>query len=47
MDVESTRALRPRLRLIEAWAEIHREELLDDWARLAAGRPPFKIDPLR
>lgn len=38
---------RRQLRLIEAWAEIHREELLDDWTRLAAGRPPFKIDPLR
>jgi len=38
---------RPQLRLIEAWAEIHREELLQDWARMLDGLPPFKIDPLR
>lgn len=34
-------------RLVEAWAELHREELLQDWERLQAGQPPFKIDPLR
>jgi hypothetical protein len=34
-------------RLVEAWAEIHRAELLEDWQRLQAGRPPFKIEPLR
>jgi len=36
-----------QLRLVEAWAEFHREELLVDWDRLEAGLPPFKIDPLR
>ncbi len=34
-------------RLVEAWAEIHQAELLEDWQRLQAGRPPFKIDPLQ
>jgi hypothetical protein len=34
-------------RLVEAWAEIHQTELLDDWQRLQAGRPPIKIEPLR
>ena len=34
-------------RLVEAWAEIHKSELLEDWRRLQAGRPPFKIDPLQ
>ena len=34
-------------RLVEAWAEIHQSELLEDWQRLQAGRPPFKIDPLQ
>lgn len=34
-------------RLVEAWAEIHQAELLEDWRRLQAGRPPFKIDPLQ
>ena len=34
-------------RLVEAWAELHQEELAADWARLQAGRPPAPIDPLR
>lgn len=34
-------------RLVEAWAEIHREELAQDWALLQSGRPPVKIEPLR
>lgn len=38
---------RKQQRLVEAWAELHREELLDDWSRLQAGRPPVKIEPLR
>ena len=38
---------RKQRRLVEAWAEIHQHELLADWERLQAGRPPFKIEPLR
>jgi hypothetical protein len=34
-------------RLVEAWAEIHHAELLDDWRRLQSGQPPLKIAPLR
>jgi hypothetical protein len=34
-------------RLVEAWAELHQDELLTNWERLQAGRPPVKIDPLR
>lgn len=34
-------------RLVEAWAEIHLEELLADWALLQSGQPPVKIEPLR
>jgi uncharacterized protein DUF4160 len=34
-------------RLVEAWAEIHRAELLAGWERLQAGGPPSKIEPLR
>lgn len=36
-----------QLRLVEAWAEIHRSELQHDWELLQSGRPPVKIDPLR
>ncbi|MGH9453078.1 MAG: DUF4160 domain-containing protein [Terriglobia bacterium] len=34
-------------RLVEAWAELHRAELLENWERLQSGRRPFKIAPLR
>ena len=34
-------------RLVEAWAELHQQELLDDWKRLQAGRTALPIDPLR
>jgi hypothetical protein len=34
-------------RLVEAWAEIHRSELLHDWELWQSGQPPVKIDPLR
>jgi hypothetical protein len=38
---------KPQLRLVEAWAEIHRAELQHDWELLQSGEPPVKIDPLR
>ena len=34
-------------RLVEAWAELHREELLRDWELLQSGHPPVKIAPLQ
>jgi hypothetical protein len=34
-------------RLVEAWAEIHQSELLEDWQNLQTGRPPLRIAPLR
>lgn len=37
----------PQRRLVDAWAEIHRAELLENWTLLNSGRPGFKIEPLR
>lgn len=34
-------------RFVEAWAELHQEELLANWERLQAGEPPQNIAPLR
>ncbi len=34
-------------RLVEAWAEIHQFELMEDWDLLQTGRIPNKIKPLR
>jgi hypothetical protein len=37
---------RRQRRLVEAWAELHQAELLEDWRRLQQGRPPLPIAPL-
>lgn len=34
-------------KLILAWAELHRDELLADWELASCGELPFKIEPLR
>ena len=34
-------------RLVEAWGELHQQELLSDWALLQSGKTPQPIDPLR
>ena len=36
-----------QLRLIAAWIEIHREELMADWALCQNGQKPFPIEPLK
>lgn len=37
---------RKQLRLVQAWIELHRDELLADWELATAGELPYKIDPL-
>ena len=34
-------------KLVEAWIEIHREELIADWQLAVNGQKPFRIDPLK
>ena len=34
------------IRLVREWAELHREELLDDWDRAQQPNPLLPIDPL-
>lgn len=51
-DIESVELLagslpRRQRRLVEAWAELHLEELLADWDRLQSGQKPLPIEPLR
>lgn len=38
---------RRQQRLVEAWAELHQDELVANWERLQSGRPPVKIEPMR
>ena len=36
-----------KLRLLQAWVEIHRDELVADWQLAVQGQAIFKIEPLR
>ena len=36
-----------KIKLIAAWIEIHRDELIADWSLAARKEPLFKIEPLR
>lgn len=36
-----------KLKLLEAWMEIHREDLEANWKLLANGEQFFRIDPLK
>ena len=36
-----------QLRLVQAWAELHAEELTADWELAASAKPLNPIDPLR
>jgi len=36
-----------KTKLVQAWIEIHREELVANWELAVNGQPPFPIDPLR
>jgi hypothetical protein len=38
---------RAKARLVEAWIELHREDLMADWQLAVAGQPPQRIEPLR
>jgi hypothetical protein len=33
-------------RMVEAWAELHQEELMENWRRLQSGQSPRAIAPL-
>ncbi len=36
-----------KLKLVQAWIEIHHEELMADWRLAVNGQSVFKIDPLK
>lgn len=36
-----------KMKLIQAWVEIHRDELMADWALASQGEAVFRIDPLK
>lgn len=38
---------RSKIKLINAWVEIHKEELMADWVLCQNGELPFKIEGLK
>ena len=36
-----------QLRMVQAWVEIHRDELMANWNLAIEGNTPFKIEPLK
>ena len=36
-----------KIRLVQAWIEIHREELIANWDLAVSGTAPFRVEPLK
>ena len=36
-----------KLKLVQAWVEIHKDDLMADWELAVQGQHPFNIEPLR
>ncbi|MEI6706424.1 MAG: DUF4160 domain-containing protein [Methylococcales bacterium] len=36
-----------KMKLLQAWIEIHKDELMADWQLTVSGELPYKIEPLR
>lgn len=37
----------PKVKLVLAWIEIHKDELMADWQLAVKGQQPYKIEPLK
>ena len=46
-DVMSGKLPKRQMKLVQAWAELHKEELLADWQLAMNKEKPFPIEPLR
>lgn len=47
VDLIAGKLSQKQRRLVEAWAELHQEELIADWQRLHSGRAAVPIEPLK
>ena len=36
-----------KMKLLEAWIELHKDELVADWELAVSGQQPYQIEPLR
>lgn len=46
-DVVEGNLRRPQLRLVQAWVEIHKEELMRNWDKAITGESVSRIEPLK
>lgn len=46
-EIISGKLPKNKMKLVQAWLEIHQEELMADWKLAVQGQLPFKIDPLK
>jgi Domain of unknown function (DUF4160) len=45
-DILAGQLPRKQLRLVQAWIELHQDELKADWDIAVSGELPYKIEPL-
>jgi shikimate kinase len=36
-----------KMKLLQAWIELHKDELMADWELAVTGQHPYKIEPLK
>ncbi len=46
-DVLEGKLKRNKMKLVQAWIEIHQDELMADWELASSGEAVFRIDPLK
>lgn len=46
-DVLEGNIPKAQMKLLQAWIELHKDELIADWQLAVVGEQPYKIEPLR
>jgi len=46
-DVLEGNIPKSKMKLLQAWIELHKDELVANWELALAGEHPYKIEPLR
>jgi hypothetical protein len=46
-DVLEGKIPNSKMKLLSAWIELHKDELMADWKLAVEGQKPYKIEPLR
>ncbi len=46
-DVLEGKIPKSKMKLLQAWIEIHKDELVANWELAVTGEQPYKIEPLR